>query len=338
MPRLTIKDIASRAGVSTGAVSYALNGRGRISEATRARVLAVAEDLGWTPNNAARGLAGSRSETVGLVLPAGTATTLGVSPFFMEFIGGVERVLVRHSYGLLLQVVAEPGTELTTYRKWQSSRRVDGVMLVDVRVDDPRIAAVQHLQLPAVVAGPPEVAGGLSCVWTDDASAVREAVRYLVALGHRSIARIGGSVELAHSRIRQAAFDQETRALGVEAHTVPTDFSIEQGTRASRQALLRTPRPTALLYDDDLNAVAGLGVARELGLSVPRDVSLLAWDDSLLCQITYPQLSAMSHDVQAYGDHVARRLFDVLDGAEPAAHLDATPVIRPRASTGPPPS
>ncbi len=96
--------------------------------------------------------------------------------------------------------------------------------------------------------------------------------------------------------------------------------------------------PTALLYDDDLNAVAGLGVSRELNRSVPRDVSVLAWDDSTLCWITYPQLSAMGHDVSAYGAHVMRRLTTVLAGTPPAVHLDSAPSIRPRGSTAPPPA
>src|SRR4051794_3290222 len=86
--RLTIKDIAARAGVSTGAVSYALNGRPGVSEATRQRVLTVAEQLGWEPDSAARRLAGAQADAVGLVLPTRTAQSLGVAPWFMEFIGG----------------------------------------------------------------------------------------------------------------------------------------------------------------------------------------------------------------------------------------------------------
>ncbi len=119
MPRRTIKDIASRAGVSIGAVSYALNGRPGVSDATRARILAVAAELGWIPNNAARGLAGARTETTGLVLPAGTAETLGVSPYYMEFIAGVETVLAEHGYGLLLPVVPDVPGEIATYNRWQ---------------------------------------------------------------------------------------------------------------------------------------------------------------------------------------------------------------------------
>ena len=84
-------------------------------------------------------------------------------------------------------------------------------------------------------------------------------------------------------------------------------------------------------------AVAALSALTELGISVPDQVSLIAWDDSALCEITHPELSAMSHDVMAFGAHVARRLFGLLDGAEPAAYLDSTPRLVSRGSTGPPP-
>lgn len=335
-PRLTIKDIAARAGVSIGAVSYALNGRPGVSEATRLRVLTVAEELGWVPDNAARRLAGAQTDTVGLALPKGTAKSLGVAPWFMEFIGGVATVLAEEGYGMMMQVVSDLEAELDVYRKWSRSRLVDGVILVDLRMGDPRIEAVRSLNLPAVVAGPPEVADGLTCVWTNDGAAAEEATRYLAALGHRDIARVSGPPDLVHVQIRQHATERTARKLGVTVRTFFTDYSVDAGRRATREILLSTPRPTAILYDDDLGAVTGLAVARELNLRVPQDVSLLAWDDSNLCQTTFPPLSAMSHDVLAYGAHLTRRLLEVLAGATPAAYEDVTPRITPRASTAPP--
>ena len=335
-PRITIKDIAARAGVSIGAVSYALNGRPGVSEATRLRVLTVAEELGWVPDNAARRLAGAQTETVGLVLTSGTAKSLGVAPWFMEFIGGVATVLAEHGYGMMMQVVSDIDAEIEVYRKWARSRLVDGVILVDLRSADPRVGAVRSLRLPAVIAGPPEVAQGFACVWTNDGAAAQEAVRYLAALGHHDLARVSGPAEMMHVKIRQAATAQVATELGLRVRTWFTDYSVELGRRATREILMSSPRPTAILYDDDLGAVTGLAVARELNLRIPEDVSLLAWDDSNLCQTTFPPLSAMSHDVLGYGAHVTRRLLEVLGGAAPAAHQDVTPRITPRASTAPP--
>ena len=113
------------------------------------------------------------------------------------------------------------------------------------------------------------------------------------------------------------------------------DFSAEAGQEATRQLIQGADAPTAILYDNDLMAVAALSALSALGVVVPEEVNVLAWDDSSLCEVTHPQLSAMSHDVMGVGAHVARRLFDLRDGAPPAAYLDATPTFRPRGSTAP---
>ncbi len=333
---MTIADVAALAGVSTGAVSYALNDRPGVSAATRARVLEAAQQLGWTPNGAARRLAGARSETIGLVLVAQTARTLGVSSYFMEFIGGIEQTLSEHGYGLLLQVVTDVDAELAVYARWKGAGRVDGVVLMDLRTEDPRVELMKELELPAVVAGPPEASGALGCVWTDDGTAMEEAVRYLVALGHRRIARIGGTPGLAHVEIRDDAFSRAVQSAGITATTRHADFNLERGSQAIRSVLSAPDRPTALLYDDSYIAVASLPIAREMGLRVPEDLSILAWDDSAVCELTMPPVSAMSHDVGSYGAHVARRLFDVMAGKPPVSALEAVPALRVRGTTAAP--
>lgn len=332
--RVTIKDIAERAGVSIGAVSFALNGRKGVSEQTRERVLTIAQEMGWSPASAARSLAESKTDTVGMVL-ARDPRTLGVESFYMRFLSGLEEELSQRSYGLLLQVVPSPEAEIATLRKWQSSRRVDAVVLVDLRDGDRRVEMLSAPgSLPAVVVGDPSVAGGLRCVWTDDATSMRESVRYLAALGHRRIARIAGPSELTHTRIRDDAFEAEMRAGGLDAVLLRTDYTAQAGAAAIRSALTSPHPPTAFVTDNDIMAVAGLTVALELGLKVPGDVSIIAWDDSVLCEHTYPQLTALSHDVIAFGANVGARLFDAIDGTDARAVLDSTPQIVTRASTG----
>lgn len=335
MARITIADIARHAGVSTGAVSYALNDRPGVSEQTRARILKVADDLGWAPSAAARSLSGARSEAIALVL-ARDPGMLGVESFYMQFLAGVESELAKRSYALLLQVVPDLESEVRTYRRWRAARRVDGVVMVDPRSSDPRIPLFQaDGALPVVVVGDPSLAGGLTSVWTDDAGALRECVRHLRRAGHRRVARVGGLAEFGHTAIRDEAFTTETARLAMEGRVVGTDYSAAQGGGATRQLLTGDAPPTAIVYDNDVMALAGLGVAAELGVKVPADLSLVAWDDSPLCEATYPQLSALSHDVTSYGAHVTRRLFEVMDGAAPGAYLDSTPVLRLRGTTAP---
>ncbi|MGW9402221.1 LacI family DNA-binding transcriptional regulator [Streptomyces sp. NPDC055642] len=338
-PRVTIKDVAARAGVSKGAVSLAFNRKPGLSEATRDRIFTAAHELGWSPSPTARTLAGSRVDVVGLAV-CRPARLLGLEPFYMEFISGVESVLVERSCSLLLRLVRSPDEEVGLMESWWRGRQIGGSILVDFRAGDPRPAVAGRLGVPVVAVGHPSLTGGLTSVWTDDATAVTEAVRYLAALGHRRIARVGGAAALGHTSIRTAAFDEAVRGLepAARAWQVATDFSGDAGARATRSLLTAAggERPTAIVYDNDIMAVAGLSVAAEMGLRVPEDVSLLAWDDSQLCRLTHPTLSAMSHDVHGFGAEVARTLFGVITGEGPGSHPVPTPVLTPRGSTAPP--
>lgn len=337
MSRVTINDIARRSGVSKGAVSYALNGRPGVSDATRRRILDVADQLGWAPNRTARLLSGSRTDSFGLILGR-DPRTLASEPFYMEFVAGMEAELSSRAYALLLQVCPDMDSELATYRKWSSERRVDATVVMDLRVDDPRLAVLREVELPAVFVGDPSVTDGFTTVWTDDAGAMDEAVGYLSSLGHVSLARVTGLGDLSHVRIRNAAFLDATGRYGVQGRIVDADFSAEAGRSATRALVEGPGRPTAILFDNDLMAVSALSALAELGVAVPEQVSVLAWDDSPLCEITHPRLSAMSHNVMSFGAHVGRRLFALIDGAAPAAYLDSTPTLQVRGSTAPPPS
>ncbi|MFJ4534404.1 LacI family DNA-binding transcriptional regulator [Streptomyces tibetensis] len=337
-PRVTIKDVAARAGVSKGAVSLAFNHKPGLSEATRDRIFRAASELGWAPSLTARTLAGSRVDVVGLAV-CRPARVLGLEPWYMEFVSGVQSVLAEHSSSLLLRLVRNMDEEVGVQEAWWRARQIGGSILVDFRADDPRAAMTQRLGMPAVAVGHPSLTGGLTSVWTDDATAVTEAVRYLAALGHRRIARVGGAADLGHTAIRTAAFDEAAGTLALAgAWQVATDFSGDAGARATRSLLTaaQADRPTAIVYDNDIMAVAGLSVAAEMGLRVPEDVSLLAWDDSQLCRLTHPTLSAMSHDVHGFGAEVARTLFSVIAGGEGGSHPVPTPVLMPRGSTAPP--
>lgn len=337
--RVTITDVAARAGVSRGAVSLAFNNRPGVSEATRERIMAAVAELGWVPNQAAIKLSGSATgagDTVGLVV-ARPARQLGLEPFYMEFISGVESVLEEQGCSLLLHLVRDTDQEIAVHRQWWQSRRIAGSILVDIRQNDPRITELATIGLPAVAVGHPSLTGDFTSVWTDDETAVHEAVRYLAALGHRRIARVGGHPTLGHTMIRTAALNAIVAELGLEpARSLTTDYSGEQGARATRSLLASRERPTAIVYDNDIMAVAGLSVAAEMGLSVPRDISLIAWDDSQLCRLTHPNLSAMSHDVFGFGADVTRRLFDVVHRRNPSSGPAATPVLLPRGSSAPP--
>ncbi|GII81928.1 LacI family transcriptional regulator [Sphaerisporangium rufum] len=336
MKRPTIADIARRAGVSKVAVSYALNDRPGVSAAKRALIKSIAAEIGWRPNSAARALNGARANSVGLAV-CRPARILGVEPFFMELISGIESELSARSYALTLQVVPDHEQEMETYRRWWGEGRVDGTILVDLHWDDPRVPGLAELGLPAVVVGHPSQSGPLVSVWSDDAAAVRETVEYLAALGHRSIARVAGLPRLVHTRLRDEAFTAVCAERGLAASITHTDYTGEEGARATRRLLGSRERPTAIVYDNDIMTVAGLSAAHEMGLEVPAELSIVAWDDSPVSQVVRPALTALTRDIPAYGAIAARTLLDLIGEREVADVETPAHRLLPRGSTAPPP-
>ncbi|WP_328911961.1 MULTISPECIES: LacI family DNA-binding transcriptional regulator [unclassified Streptomyces] len=337
LKRPTIADIAEAAGVSKGAVSYALNGKAGVSEQTRERIVEIAARMGWHPSSAARALSDGRSGAIGLVVDR-PAWVLGIEPFFMQLISGVEAGLAATGTALLLQVTEDAGAEEAAYRRWWGERRVDGVLLVDLREDDPRIALLGELGLPAVVVGHAAGASGVPSVWINDGAAVRETLAYLTAMGHRRIARVAGPAHFVHTRERGEAFDAAAAELGLDGvRCVHTDYTGEDGARATRRLLSGSARPTAIIYDNDVMAVAALSVTQEMGVSVPGQLSLVAWDDSELCRLVHPALTAVSRRVPEYGERAAGALLELVGGADVADIVLEPPALVPRGSTAPAP-
>jgi DNA-binding LacI/PurR family transcriptional regulator len=333
MKRPTIGDIAARAGVSKGAVSYALNNQPGVSEATRQRILTIADQIGWQPNRAAKALSGARADAVGLII-ARPARVLGLEQFFMAFISGLEAELSARQVALMLQVVHDHDEEIAAYKRWWAEHRVDGVIVVDLHIDDIRVPVLEQLGLPSIIVGGPDGLGSLAGVWADDASAVSSAVDYLVALGHRRIAGVAGLPSLQHTRIRTVALQAAMKRHKLpRAQVIETDYTGEQGASATRALLSQPDRPSAIIYDNDVMAVAALGVAHEMGIDVPRDLSIVAWDDSPLSQLVRPALTALARDIPAYGAHAAAMLLAQLDGRTVEPMQDVAPRLIARAST-----
>lgn len=335
MKRPTISDIARSAGVSTGAVSYALNNRPGVSDQTRRRILEVARSLGWAPSSAARSLSDGRANAIGLVVDR-PARVIGVEPYFTQLIAGIHGALADGPTALMLQVTDDAEAELGAYRRWWAERRVDGVLLVDLREDDPRVDLVRELGLPAVVLGELLSPDGPPCVWTDDQGVMVEVLEYLVALGHRRVVRVAGPVEFVHTQVRSRVFAAEVARLGLtQARVVHADYSADAATRVVRRLLIGAEPPTALVFDNDVMAVAALGVARELGLAVPGQLSLVAWDDSALCELVRPALSAVRRPTAERGAAAVRLLSALVAGGGGGDVRSADPEFRPRGTTGP---
>lgn len=350
--RPTISDVARVAGVSKGAVSFALNGRNGVSTQTRERILAVARDMGWQPSHRARSLSVSRSFAFGFVL-ARPPELIGADPFFPSFIAGVETVLAPAGYALVLQVVPAGDGEEAGYRKLAGESRVDGVFVSDLRTHDPRIALLQELNLPAVTLNRPDIPSSFPAVCVDDHVGVTQAVDHLVALGHVRIGHVAGPLEFLHGRSRCEAWADAVRRAGLApGPLVVSDFTAAGGAAATRELLQGADRPTAIVFANDLMAIAGLSVALKLGLRVPDDLSITGFDGTELASYTHPPLTTVVTNPFRWGQCAAATLLDAVrdrrvDGvpdvqpepaqlqvrsstAAPAGHAKKRPVVRRR--------
>jgi DNA-binding LacI/PurR family transcriptional regulator len=342
--------------VSTSAVSFALNNRPGVSEATRRRVIEVAERLGRGTGPGGRTPGREHSRAIGMVL-ARPAGSLGVEAFFLQVVSGIQAGLAPHDHALVFQMVDDIEAECDLYRRWWAEGRVDGVIVVDPRVSDPRPEVLSVLGLPAVVVGAmgtqgttrpdaarhtPALGSGrrarLSNLWADDAGAMDLIIHHLYELGHRRIAHMAGPPGLAHTARRIAALRSTARTLGLD-HTVSvtTDFTDRQGTKAARRLLSGPMRPTALICHNEVMAVAAAGVATERGLRIPYDVSVVSWEDSAICRTFHPRITSLSREPGAFGHRAATEVLSLLEGSAPRCLQDPLPRLEARESTAPPP-
>ncbi len=274
------------------------------------------------------------SGAVGLVL-ARPARLLGVEPFFMEFIAGLEETLAERDLSVLLHVVPAQDAEVQTYRRWADRGLVDAVIVVNLVEGDRRPGVLRELGLPCLLVGAGDGAEPeMPTIRTDHAAAERAAFDYLFGLGHRRLARVSGPADLLHTGARTTALLEECRAAGAELILLEGDYSDQAGAELTRRLLALPQPPTAILYDNDVMAVAGLRTAQALGVAVPGRLSLIAWDDSTLCRLSAPPMTTMSVDVHDYGVRVARSIFEILDGTPVTERWSPPARLVPRGTTG----
>ncbi|MBB4745128.1 DNA-binding LacI/PurR family transcriptional regulator [Actinoplanes octamycinicus] len=242
--------------------------------------------------------------------------------YYHEFIDSLERGLAPAGIAVLVRVVPDRAAETAVYRRWAAARRVDGVILVDMAPGDERAGLAGRLGMPAVLVGDVPDGLGQPAVRTDDAGCARQAVGFLAGLGHRLIGHVSGPLTAAHTRLRRSGFETETRARGLRLVQVEGDYSYDRGVAATATLLVEDPahRPTALVFGNDVMAIGGLQALAARRLRVPADVSVVAWDDSALCRLATPPLTAMSHHAGRIGGLAATAMLDALAGRPATVH------------------
>ncbi|WP_354381142.1 LacI family DNA-binding transcriptional regulator [Streptomyces sp. PvR034] len=321
--RPTLEEVAALAGVGRGTVSRVINGSPRVSEQARRAVTRAVAELGYVPNQAARALAGSRTDAVALVIPE-TEARLFAEPYFLDLIRGVSAELAEADKQLLLTLVRTEA-ERQRFEHYLAAQRVDGVLLASVHGDDPLPDRIAKLGLPVVMNGRRAEAEPVDYVDSDNIGAGRAAVAHLVGRGRGRIATISGPLDMYVARARLGGYRAGLAEAGIapdESLVAVGDFTEEGGRRAMRALLERGPDLDAVFAASDVMAAGARGVLREAGREVPEDVALVGVDDSMVARLMDPPLTSVRQPIEEMGRTMTRRLLDKIaqesrDGVAP---------------------
>lgn len=329
---MNIAEVARAAGVSNATVSRALSGRGSVSPATRERVLAAADELGYVVSQAASTLSSGRTRNVGIVIPFLDRW------FFTQVLAGAQRRLMDSGYDVTLYNLEGDGSERrTVFDDFLLRQRVDAVIAVSLELEENEVSRLHELGKPLVGVGGP--IPGVRTLQIDDDAAARLATEHLISLGHTSLAHIGGdeaSNADFHMPIkRRRGFSAALEAAGLEpAGFIGADFTLAGGYRAAKQILGSPDRPTAIFASSDEMAFGAILAARDLGLLVPHDVSIVGIDGHE--QAEFFGLSTVAQYPRRQGAQAAEVLLAELTGSEapspeiPFELVTRTSTARPR--------
>jgi LacI family repressor for deo operon, udp, cdd, tsx, nupC, and nupG len=321
--------------VSKTLVSYALNDRPGVKESTRAHIVETAKAMGWTPSFRARALSASRAYAIGLVFQT-SPEALASDQYFTSLMAGLQSVLSDSQYSLVTEVVESPDAEAAAYRRLAFDGRVDGMVIAALRQADPRFALVREAGLAYVSLGRPQESTGMPVLVYDEAQAVADVVAHLAERGHTRIAQVVGPQGDAAARLRRELYQKRLREHGIDDSAwIESDYTASGGRAATVELLAGGTRPTAIVYSNDLMAVAGMSTIHARGLRVPDDVSIVGWDDITVSQYLHPALSTVKQHPFGDGRMAARLLLEAIDGKEFADPVwMPNPRFVPRESTG----
>ena len=339
--RVTIADVAERAGVSKTAVSFAFNNPDRLNATTASRILDIAQELGYRPDPVARMLTARRTGAIGVLTPQ-DLSVIFANPFFGAFSAGIAGVAEEAGYGLHFISPLHGSLSRAIHRA-----TVDGVVAIGLTIDHPEINEIRRAGLPMVMVDS-DVVGEVASVDVDDETGARLAARHLIELGHRDVAILaiegpraatpgeGGVVGRRLRGYRETLAEAGIEMPGDEVWTGPS--TIAGGIEAVGRLWASGRRPTAILAMSDAMAIGAIRAIRDHGATVPNDVSVVGFDDIDLAVSTDPPLTTVHQPVRGKGEAAVRLLLSVIEGRDLRPghrRLDTRLVVR--GSTGPAP-
>ncbi|MDK8183060.1 LacI family DNA-binding transcriptional regulator [Paenibacillus sp. UMB4589-SE434] len=300
--KVSIFDVAKKAGLSVVTVSRVLNNAKTVREKNRQKVLQAMKELDYHPNAAARSLAKGKTGVIGVIV-----TTLQDS-FLDSVVQNVSSQLKDYGYYLALSVANYPteeghGTELI------QEDRVDGLLILSAVHEELYIVELKKRKIPFVLIDNQVMQPSVSCVLVDNLKGGYEATQHLIDLGHKRIAHIRGPAFFLSAHERERGFMQAMAEAGLEPFAVETgDFSITSGYEAMMRWIESGNVPEAIFAADDFMAIGAINALTEAGYKVPRDVSIVGYDDQILASQLKPRLTTMKQPAE----QIARMAVDVL--------------------------
>jgi len=328
-----IKDVALRAGVSVTTVSHVVNGTRFVKEASRLRVEDAVRELGYVPSAVARSLKHNATRTFGMLIPNNS------NPYFAEVLRGVELRCFAAGYNVILCNSNDDPKRQASHLRVLAEKRVDGLVLVSCNRDAGLMDIMGELKIPVVLLD--REINGVACdlVEVDHLVGGLIATQHLLALGHPRVACLSGPAGLSVSSQRRAGWKQALAQAGVEREPgdlARGDFSPRGGYLAMQTLLKHDPRPTAVFVCNDLMAFGALAAAREAGIEVPGQLSIVSYDDIELAAYAVPPLTTVVQPKLQIGTLAAEMLLDRVDGKfGPPRQVMLEPLLKLRASTAP---
>jgi LacI family transcriptional regulator len=339
--QVRLKELAVELGLSITTVSRALAGYPDVAAATRERVAAAAERLGYVPSRAGRTLVSGRTDFIGMVLPVRDGKM--IDPFVGAFVTGLSEGLAAQGRDLFIATVPGAGSELDVIKHIVDGARADALVFPRTEIDDPRVRFLLDRHFPFVCHGR-VAAETRPYVWfdTDGEAAFAEAVSTLLNLGHRSFAMLSVAEPYTFAALRRQGAEHALASAGLvfapgAVLRVPM-FDAHAARAASERLMALSPRPTAVLCATDTLALALLETAQSLAIPVPEELSAIGFDDVPISAYATPALSTFDQRARQSANQVAEMVIEVLEkGMENVPNRLVRPEFVRRGSHGPAP-
>lgn len=315
---VTIKDVAKQANVAPSTVSRVIADSSRISEDTKQKVRNAMKQLGYHPNLNARSLASQSTQLIGLVMPS-SSDVVFQNPFFPTVLQGISEGAHEKKYALHMTTGKSEKETLEGVVNMVQGKRVDGMILLNSKVEDNIITYLKERDFPFVLIGKPyKNVEQITHVDNDNFRAMKEATEYLLKHGHRKIAFIGGSLDLMVTVERFLGYERAMRNANItlrNEYVINEEFLIEGGQEAVRKLMSVTHPPTAIIVADDFMALGVLNTLDELGIRVPEDISIVSFNNVLLAEMAKPPLTSVDINIFELGYQASKSLIQMIENS-----------------------